>query len=377
MPVIGEFNMKKSILIIQQSLVGGGAERVLIELICNFDYDQYDVTLLLIFNEGIYLNSLPKQVKKIYIFSSGKSLGYRLFQKMPIQMQQIYIKKYVNRCYDSIISFMEGITLKYHTWIKDYSTNNITWVHIDLSVTNWPLSSGQIGSLEEERMLYSNMDKIIFVSEKVKLAFENVFPDIDVYKKVIYNIVDSDRIRKEATALKISKSRFTICNVGRLAPQKRHDRLLEAVKIISDSGVDLECWILGLGPLEKMLKERVKELGLDKIVLFKGFQSNPYPFIKVADIFVLSSDTEGYPIVVCEALVLGKPIVSTRITGTTELLGDSEYGILTDLTSEDIAKHIMKLYLDRPYRTVIEKKAREHSYIFKKENILNQIYNIL
>ena len=175
----------------------------------------------------------------------------------------------------------------------------------------------------------------------------------------------------------VKKRKFTICNVARLSAIKKQDRLIKAIKILKDKGCDIELWILGTGDEFHKLKKLVSELSLIETVQFKGFQPNPYPYIKASDVFVLSSDTEGYPTVICEALCLGKPIVSTRITGCTELLGDNEYGILTALNEQAIANAIYELYNSKDKMLLLQQKAIEKSQNFSVEYTMNKFYNII
>ena len=165
----------KNILIIQQSLVGGGAERVLIDLLRNFDYERFSVSLILIFNEGVYIKDVPHNVRVSYLFSTDKSPLYRFFLHLPYFIQKIIISRKIRGEYDTIISFMEGLTLKFHSYILKKSKNNISWVHTDLINNNWPVSCGQIHSLAEEACYYKQLNTIVFVSDAAKRQFNKLF----------------------------------------------------------------------------------------------------------------------------------------------------------------------------------------------------------
>lgn len=368
----------KKILIIQESLNGGGAENVLTELINNIDYNKIDATLLLINYKGIYSEQISSKIKTIYIYKNKRPLIKRIIAHTFLidYIEKKEIRKKINKNkFDVIISFMEGITLKYHRYILNKAPLNITWVHSNLIINTW--STKVFHSYVKELSCYNLMNKIIFVSEQAKEAFNRKFQTTCTNQQVLYNIINRDKIQLLSDEKVVKKRKFTICNVARLSAIKKQDRLIKAIKILKDKGCDIELWILGTGDEFHKLKKLVSELSLIETVQFKGFQPNPYPYIKASDVFVLSSDTEGYPTVICEALCLGKPIVSTRITGCTELLGDNEYGILTALNEQAIANAIYELYNSKDKMLLLQQKAIEKSQNFSVEYTMNKFYNII
>lgn len=368
----------KRILIIQESLNGGGAENVLTELINNIDYNRVDVTLLLINYNGIYTKLINSKIKKLYIYKHQRPLFKRILAHTTLIdcIEKQEIKKIIKeKEFDVIISFMEGITLKYHSYILNHAPLNITWIHSNLIINSW--SSKAFHSSEKELNCYNLMNKIIFVSEQAKEAFNKKFQTTCRDQQILYNIINRNKIQLLSNEKVVNKHKFTICNVARLAAIKKQDRLIKAIKIVKDKGCDVELWILGIGDELNNLKKLVSKLSLTNTVQFKGFQTNPYPYIKASDIFVLSSDTEGYPTVICEALCLGKPIISTKITGCTELLGNNEYGVLTELNEQAIADAIYELYNSKEKMLFLQQKAIERSKCFSIGNTMNEFYNII
>ncbi len=95
--------------------------------------------------------------------------------------------------------------------------------------------------------------------------------------------------------------------------------------------------------LKKSLKAMSHEYGMDDCVHFLGFQKPSYPYMKEADIYLNTSEAEGYPLVVCEALCLGLAIVATDISGASEILASSEYGLLVSEKEEDIYNGLKRL----------------------------------
>lgn len=368
----------KKILFIQQNLQGGGAEKVLIDILNNFDYDKYDVSLLLIDGSGIYLNQVSHHVK-IYKLLDKKeiiTLGY-LTKAHLLPIVNIYQKLRIRRIlrrkeFDTIISFMEGVSAKCHGFISDKAKQNISWVHIDMLANNWCLN--QFGSLNSQRKTYEHMNCVITVSDGAETSLKKLFPRLQT--KVIYNLIDKKQILWKSKVAPYRKNKFTVCNVGRLANQKRQDRIIEVADLCKKNNLDIDFLILGEGPKRSELENNISKRGLSNNVHLLGFKSNPYPYIAASDIFLLTSDSEGYPLVVCESLCLGKPIVATDITGPHELLS-GKAGILTTKDPVDIYNAIFSLYTNPHLLNQYARASKEKSSMFDIESQMQQIYELI
>lgn len=169
--------------------------------------------------------------------------------------------------------------------------------------------------------------------------------------RVIYNIIDRRVICTRANEFaNVPKHRtFTFVNVGSLKEIKRQDRIIEVAAILKSHGYDADFWLVGKGIWEEQLKEQAASLGVENMIHFLGFQSNPYPFIAAADAFMITSDSEGFSLVVAEAMCLGRAIISTRITGPTEMLDNGRYGVLTGFSPMEIA-HTAATFINEPQR---------------------------
>lgn len=379
--------MGKEVLFIMPRLTGGGAQKVLIDMLRNFDYNRYKVTLLMQFKDGVYLNDIPKEVEVLSIHGRYNRFFYYLFRTLGIlhlfllfhSIAYRFWCKYLlrGREYDAIISFMEGNALKFHSYICDKAKKNISWVHIDLKRKHW--SADFFWNDKDELRCYQKMDNIIFVSEDARRNFLDLFNIVENRCIVIYNLIDYREISRLANVQMIDKRKFTICMVGRLNKQKRYDRALKVACQLKLDGYDFELWILGVGELEDILKERVIEYGLEKNVIFLGFVKNPYKYMRVADVYLSTSEAEGYPLVICEALSLGLPVVATDITGTREILGgmDSSFGLIVSEELDDIY-HGLKLMMDSSMiREKYHKKALERRIVFRVSEVMNKIYSLI
>ena len=365
----------KSVLFLMPSLPGAGAEKVLIEILRHIDYTQYNVSLFLEYREGVYLQDVPDKVSIIALHGPNNLWFQRLHRRLvergwyapfhEMVYRRMFLSLLRGKRYDTIISFMEGSAVKFHSYIFDKGKRNISWVHIDFQQKHWSLDFFR--DAEDERQCYEKMDKIIFVSNDAKTGFDSLYHLSAEKYAVHYNIIDADRIRRLSQMCTAEqKKRFTICMLGRLNTQKRHDRAISVAKTLKELGYDFELWIIGDGELREKLENQIIEAGLQDVVKLKGFINPPYSMLAQADIFLNTSEAEGFSLVVAEAFCLGIPVVSTNVSGPRELLGDSEYGILTSQEEKDIASAVRTM-MDKP-------QLRKHYSVMSI--IRSQMFNV-
>ncbi|MCA9400626.1 MAG: glycosyltransferase, partial [Candidatus Omnitrophica bacterium] len=170
----------------------------------------------------------------------------------------------------------------------------------------------------------------------------------------------------------------TIISVGRLVPQKRFDRLIKAFAEVQRNHQDIRMIILGTGPLEEELKKIAKTMNVNDCISFVGFQTNPFAWMAKADIFVLSSDYEGFPNVILEAMACGVPVISTDCcSGPNEIITHGENGYLSSLDDKKLALLIGQL-LDQPHLLKqFSAVGQQTAQKFKIENIFPAFEKIL
>ena len=373
--------MRKKVLFIVNCLIGGGVEKVLITFLKNFDYTRFDVELLLIYNKGIYLNDVPKEVNVKYLYSKPLSIlekiNYNLLFRLGIDYgYKFLIRSRVSK-YDVIVSFFEGLSLKYHSYIIKNGKKNISWVHLDLFTCHD--SIGRFFSEEQEKEAYAKMDKIIFVSNDAKNQFERLYPCNITTKEVIINPIERDLIvnyRQNYKNYSFNRC-FNIISVGRLNEVKAFDRLVRLAKRLKDDEYNFHITIIGEGNERKKLEKLIVENGVCEFISLPGFLKPPYEFISNADLFVLCSLVEGYPLVLCEAFCLGLPVVCTKTTGPIELIDKDKYGLLVEHNDESIYQGVKTMIEDDSLREYYHKKSLERSEIFNVEDVINKVYTIL
>jgi len=378
--------MKKRILFLMPALSGGGAEKVLIDILKNFNYARYDVSLFLEYEEGIYLPDIPRCVKVLALHKSNhlwfqrlhrrlmERRLYGIYHELVYRPQVLWLMR--GKKFDTIISFMEGSAVKFHSYVTGKAERNLSWVHIDFKKKHWSLDFFR--NQEDEIRCYRKMDAIIFVSNDARRRFLEVYPMVESGKcRVVYNLIDGEEIKRLASLAVVEKRKFTICMVGRLNRQKRYDRAIEVARRLKSDGYDVIFRILGEGELESELKQQIQTCKLEDRVFLKGFIKPPYPYIAQSDLVLNTSESEGLSLVIAEALCLGVPVVSTKTTGPIELLGRSQYGILTDESIDAIYDGVKTLIDHEELRKEYARKAAERAGMFQVEETMETVYSLI
>lgn len=368
----------KKVLFFIDSLNGGGAEKVLTDIVYNIDKSKYDITVLTYWDRGVYVEDIKKNSNITYKtcfkeLKAGKSIFKKIYNMIIIKIREniakIFPKQFYNFIikddYDIEIAFIEGITTKVISYSTNKKSKKYAWVHIDLEKKNYV--SKFYKNKEEQIKSYEKFDKIFCVSDDVRNSFTRVF---GINNNIItqYNPVDEIKIRCLSTE-KIDdvdiNNKFKIITVGRLEPQKGFDRLLKIHKRLIEEGFDYELWILGEGIQKKQIEEFIKINKLCDSVKLLGFKKNPYKYMNKSDLFVCSSRTEGFSTVVTEALIIGLPVVSTKCTGTNELLNNGECGLITDNNIESLYMGVKEMLQNKKeyekYRVKSLKRGKEFS----------------
>lgn len=373
---------KKKILFIVSYLLGGGTEKVLLTLLDNFNYSLFDVELLLIYNERLCLKNIPKLVKIRYLYRRRlclrEKIDYNFFSRFGI----IYGYKYnirfkIKKKYSAIISFMEGHALCFHSYVLDKGDKNISWVHTDLLNNHYDI--GKLFPTKLEERAYAAMNEIVFVSNDAKKQFEKLYSNNTTKKTVILNPIDYNYISSYKKKYELdSKNRvFNVVAVGRLVQVKAFDRLIRVAKRLKDDDYNFHVIIIGEGEECSKLDNLILEYKLEKNVSLLGFLNPPYSKMAEADLFLMTSLAEGYPLALCEAFCLGLPVVSTKVTGSIELIDNNKYGLLVDHDDESIYQGVKRLIDDEQLRLHYHEMSLERAKIFNIKETMNQVYNVL
>ena len=372
--------MKKRVLFIITSLAGGGAEKVLMTVLHHFDYEKYDVTLCVVSKSGVYVNELPQSLKKIYVYENPNSfvarLGFVLYSRLGLSfVERFSMRRKIAENYDTIVSFCEGRSMKFHGYVMDKGKRNVTWVHCDLFTMHYTI--GPVLSAKDERHLYEKMDDVVFVSKEAMTQFCKFNYDLK-HTSVVYNPIELLSIQQFKSDTKIDNGRCKICLCGRLTKQKAFERMIRVASMLKQAGYKFTVTILGEGEDRLKLESMISQMSLNDLVFLPGFVKPPYAIMAKSDIIVSTSIMEGYPINICEAMSLGLPIVATRCCGNTELIGaNEECGVLTDQDDQSIYDGIVKMIESPELRERCGKNAFEKSKSFDADEVMKSVYSVL
>lgn len=351
------------ILFFIENLSAGGAEKVLQNLVNNMDKEKFDITVQTVWKENPE-GFLNENIKYKYIYPRYSKLNnYRY--RLGALLKTIY-PLYIKDNYDIEVAYLECGATKVISTSTNKKAKKIAWVHCDLSKKIRNINEFKKKSVK----WYKKFDEIVCVSRDVEKSFGSIY-GIEFDTKVIYNVIDDYSIKEKANEsirdFSFEKKIPTIVSVGRLSTEKRFDRLIEAHKALLDEGFLNKLLIIGEGDERERLEKIIKATEVQKTVTLLGFKSNPYPYIKKADLLVCSSDYEGFSSFVAEGLILGKAIVTTKCNGMEELLGNSQYGIITECSAKSLSEGLKKLLSDNSLKEEYERNASERGNGFSIE----------
>ncbi|MCI8760795.1 MAG: glycosyltransferase [Clostridia bacterium] len=346
----------KKILFAAYSLDIGGIEKALLALANQLQKRNYCVTIVLEKKQGIFLKQLDPNIQIIeYRPNESKN---KLKRKIINAIKRIqFILQYKNKfdfsasfaTYSNVASFVSRIASK----------NNCLWGHADyLTVFNH--QKEEVKKFFEEKK-YDQFKHIVFVSQEGTESFLRIFPKMKERTITCNNLIDGQKILEmanEAIEMSRDKETFTFINVGRHdEKQKRLTRIIKAAEELKKENDKFKVLFIGDGQDHEFYKEMVKAKQLEDTILFLGKKKNPYPYFKIADCVVLSSDYEGYPVVFLESFILNKPIITTKVSDYEEI--ELGRGLVAEKNEQDIYEK-MKDMLEKGYK--IEKEFDIEQY---------------
>ena len=356
------------ILFFIDDLAGGGAEKVLRTLVNNLDQQKFSITVQTI-NEADPAKYLASGIRYRAINRCRTKLGRKLFSywiRLCAELKWLY-PLYMKDDYDIEVAYLECGPTKILAGSTNKKAVKLAWVHCDLAK-----KEGIARQAEKLKEYYRAYDKVICVSENVRDSFLNMM-GCDSDAIVLHNVIDEAEILTKAEAFAVDRTdAVNIVAAGRLTNQKGFDRLIEACALLKRDSCPFSLKILGEGPERNKLESLIVQYGLEQYVELMGFQENPYPYMKAADLMVCSSRYEGLSTVVTEMMILGNPIVTTPCTGMKELLGDSEYGLITEDSVDGIYAGIKQMLEDSQLRRHYADAAQQRGKAFSKAAIVKE-----
>jgi glycosyltransferase involved in cell wall biosynthesis len=299
--------MKTRVLFVIPSLAGGGAERFFCTLLKHLDRDRFELHLGLVTRGGVHEREVPDDVVVHHLDRRRVSAAAFDLVKLVRKVRPAVILSTLGHLNLTLLLVRPAFPAGTRLIVREAAIASST---IDAEVRFPELYKWVY------RTLYPRADNVVCLSESMIDDFVEHFglPRSKLVR--IYN-ADEQRVRTAAAA---RESPFTtggpnLVMAGRLHPQKGIDVLFDALPHVLSRVPSARVTLLGEGPAEAELRSRAERLGLSSRVEFVGFQANPYPYLKHADLFLLPSRYEGFPNVLLEVLALGTPAIAADCSG--------------------------------------------------------------
>lgn len=390
--------MKKKLLIAVHTLQLGGVEKIVINLLKMMDKEKYDITLLSLVNDGVFVEealNIPG-IKYKYFFESYfkksrsdiNSKHYKLSCKLMNIIWKWYLflikrfpsylyKKNIQEVYDIEIAFLEGKVAKIIANSNNNKSKKIAWIHTDIE----NISRASIfNNLDDEINCYKKFDKIVCVSNDVKYHFTQKTGISDNVIVQVNPINSEEILRKseEPITKDLKKDGIIISAVGRLAYEKGYDRLLKIHRKLLRENIKNTIWIIGEGAERENLERYIEENNLKDTVTLVGYSENPYKYVKESDVFVCSSRIEGLSSVVIEAALLNKPIVTTLCSGMKDILGkDNENALIVPNDTYNLYLGVKKVILNKDLREKYKENIKKVTQKFDMNTVISNIDKLL
>jgi glycosyltransferase involved in cell wall biosynthesis len=376
-----ESNREIKVLFFISSLSGGGAERVMVDILSYVDRCRIEPILVLLYpyDNSPYKKYLPGYVKVVVVKRKSDSFFSKIKQfadfiktvrkENPRVILSMLTHNNIMAISAAMFFRLKVIVCEQNTVsevLKIREGRKILWFPVSLLV----------------KALYRFADRVIAVSKGVSFDLIEEFNVPACKIQVIYNPIDLNRVTG-LSSIPPEHPFFKdqvpiIMAIGRLVRQKGFDTLLRAFNLVIQE-MNARLIILGEGSEKAFLERIVRDLNLTDKVFFAGFQKNPYMFLSHADLFVLSSNFEGFSVVILEAMACGTPVIATDCnSGPGEILQDGKYGFLVPVGDEQaISKGIVTLLKDRSLREKFSRLARERTKDFSVDKIIKQYEHVI
>ena len=395
--------MKKRVLIASYNMIVGGSTTALIGLLNAFDTTSYDVDLILYKNEGRLFDFIPSNIhilpeaftcngklgglrKRVQGILSGYLLKARIenlrIKKRGMSQQILYdfqvnqLSRKIDGHYDIAIGFLEGWADRYIASTVDADVK-VGWLHSTFS------KIGTIPKLEIAWM--DKVDKIAVVAQSCAEDFVKTLPQYRDKTFYIPNIIDANYIRTRALEIDAedmeykhfaASKKFKIISVCRLSIEtKGLDRMIVAAEKLMQDGYSFVWYVIGEGLDRVAIEKMIIQRNLQEYFILAGVRTNPYPFLKAANIMCMASRWEGMPSTVTEAKILGVPSVVTEYLSAREQIEQNIEGIIVD-NNDDSIEDGLRWCLDNE-----SELNRMREYLLSKnygnDKTFHQIENIL
>ena len=400
--------MKPRIFIAMHYMEIGGAETALVGLLNALDPARVDVDLFLYDHRGEMMQFIPEwvnllpQIPKYSVLERpivelvkrgfwgiaaarlwAKWLSQKAYKRSGSTLENNGGLDKMSKCttpllpkinqsvtYDLAISFLTPHRIVAE---KVKAKKKIAWIHTDYTRV-WV-------DAEDELKVWQKYDYVASISGDVTNTFLQVFPSLAPKIVEIENILSPSFVRKRAELQNVDKEirhegTITLLSVGRFSDAKNYDNVPDICKrLINKTKLNIKWYIIGYGGDEALIRQKIKEAGMEEHVILLGKRSNPYPYIKACDIYVQPSRYEGKSVTVREAQMLCKPVVVTNYPTAPSQIRSGIDGVIVPMDNEGCAHGLAEVICDKSLQERIIAHLKTHDY--GNESEVEKIYTLI
>lgn len=399
---------KPRIFIAMHYMEIGGAETALVGLLNALDPARVDVDLFLYDHRGEMMQFIPEwvnllpQIPKYSVLERpivelvkrgfcgiaaarlwAKCLSQKAYKRSGSTLENNSGLDKMSKCttpllpkinqsvtYDLAISFLTPHRIVAE---KVKAKKKIAWIHTDYTRV-WV-------DAEEELKVWQKYDYVASISGDVTNTFLQVFPSLAPKIVEIENILSPTFVRKRAELQDVDKEirqegAITLLSVGRFSDAKNYDNVPDICKhLINETKLNIKWYIIGYGGDEALIRQKIKEAGMEEHVILLGKRTNPYPYIKTCDIYVQPSRYEGKSVTVREAQMLCKPVVVTNYPTAPSQIRSGIDGVIVPMDNEGCAHGLAEVICDKLLQERIIAHLKTHDY--GNESEVEKIYKLI
>lgn len=358
---------KKRLLFTAHSLNVGGIETALINLVNRINLEKYQVDILLEKKEGIFLDKVKEEitVREFKVYNN----------------KNVIIRKILNLSKRLIYTATDYHTYDFSCCYATYSLSGSKLSKIAATNTAFYVHNNYKDLYKDEKKEKEFFDNrgiekfkhIIFVSNEYQKEFLRLYPSLKDRVLVLNNFIDTESIlekSKEKIKEKKPKDKKLFVFVGRLDDDaKKVGRAILLAKEIKD----IELWLVGDGPDRKQYEELIKKEKLSTRVKFLGKQKNPYPYMKLADYIIMTSDYEGFPVIYLEAITLERPIITTIDVSDDKLNMGKDYAMIISKDQKEMTKQVKEILKKTPKVNKIDIEKLQSTRMDDFEKLFNGV----
>ena len=376
---------KIKVLFRHRSMEMGGVEKVLLGMLNNLDREKFDISLCLNLFQGELRNHIPNFIpfktlaggkedfSNIYIINKlqlvFRGVKLWLFRKFPIIPDQFILKN------NADVEIATGYTMFADVInSSNKKSKKIGWFHSDIT---YPKLQPTVPNILQQ---IPKFDYFFWGSQQARDIFVETYPDIKLPpNEVIRNAIPIDELKQKSLEIipDFATKYPVFVNVARLHSRKGHYKLMEAHHRLLEEGFYHKIVIIGDGEEMENLRLQAQKLNVMDSFIFLGSLQNPYPYVKNADFFVMPSESEGWPLIIAEALILQKPILSTNTGGIPEMITHKKNGYLVNYDVDNIYHGMKEFLTNETLITKIRENLRDSEKQFDNQKIFNRVEEII